>query len=60
MMDTLLNVSVNCLTILMYALTGITILTMARMVIKKIISDVMEHRRNIEQVTKTEHVYHAS
>ena len=60
MMMTLTNAAINCAIILMYAVVICVIVTMIRMIIKKIMQDVNEHKRTSDSINRTEHVYHAS
>lgn len=60
MMTTLTTAAINCAVILMYAVVICVIITMVRMIIKKIMNDVNEHKRVQDSINRTEHVYHAS
>ena len=60
MMTTLTTAAINCAVILMYAIVICVIISMIRLLIKKIMNDVNEHKRNSDSVNRTEHVYHAS
>lgn len=58
MFETLINAAVNCGVILMYAAVMAIIIGIARILVKKIYTDLTEAKRISDSVRTTEHVYH--
>lgn len=60
MFETLINAAINCGVILMYATVMAIIIGIARVLVKKIYTDLIEAKRTNDSVNKTEHVYHSA
>jgi len=56
--ELLINTAIICGCILMYAIVACVIITMMRIIIKKIMNDVHEAQRTQDSIRNTEHVYH--
>jgi len=54
----LIDTAIICGCILMYAIVACVIITMMRIIIKKIMGDVHEVQRTTDAIKNTEHVYH--
>ena len=54
----LIDTAIICGCILMYAVVACIIVTMIRLITKKIMGDVHEAKRTTDAIKNTEHVYH--
>ena len=54
----LINTGIICACILMYAIVACVIITMMRIIIKKVMNDIHETKRIEDAIRNTEHVYH--